>query len=90
MEGLDETCEQATKRIENQGEGFRKLAKQVLSWVIHAKRPLSTVELRHALAGMVKLDEEFLPEVEFLSSICAGLVTVDKQSNIIHFVSNTT
>jgi hypothetical protein len=31
-----------------------------------------------ARAGMAKLDEDFLPEVEFLSSIC------------IHFVSNTT
>src|SRR5271163_3815099 len=38
MERLDETCEQAMKELKTRGEGFRKLARQVLSWyswVIH-------------------------------------------------------
>src|SRR5271156_506373 len=42
--GLDQMYAQAMKRIESQGEGFRDLAKKVLSWVIHAKRTLSTAE----------------------------------------------
>ena len=93
MKGLDETYKQAMERIESQGEGFRKLAKQILSWVTHAKRPLSTAELRHALAvkaDMAKLDEDFLPEVEVLSSICAGLVIVDEQGEIVRLVHYTT
>src|SRR2546421_7523911 len=81
------------ERIESQREGFRRLAKHVLSWVIHANRPLSTAELQHALAvkaGMAKLDKDFLPEVEVMGSICAGLVTVDKQSRIIRLVHYST
>src|SRR5947207_5778174 len=42
MRGLDMTYEQAIKRIDGQEEGFRELAKHVLSWLIYAKRPLTT------------------------------------------------
>ena len=92
MKGLDETYEMAMKRIEGQEEGYRKLAKQVLLWVTYAKRALSTTEVQHALAislGITKLDEDYLPEVEILDSVCAGLVTVDKNSDIIRLVHYT-
>ena len=91
--GLDKTYEQAMKRIEGQEEGYRDLAKLILSWIVHARRPLSTFELQHALAvraGMAELDEDFVPEVEVLGSICAGLITVDEQSNTIRLVHYTT
>ena len=48
--GLDETYKQAMKRIEGQDKGYRELARQVLSWITYAKSPLTTAELRHALA----------------------------------------
>ena len=93
VKGLDTMYEQAMKRIDGQEEDFRELAKQVLSWVTHAKRPLTTVELQHALAvrdGAVELDKDFVPEVEDLVSVCAGLITVDEQSDIIRWVHYTT
>ena len=93
IKGLDETYEQAMRRIEGQGEGYRNLAKQVLSWVTHSKRALSTAEVRHVLAvrvGIADLDEEFLPEVEILGSVCAGLVTVDENTDFIRLVHYTT
>jgi hypothetical protein len=93
IEGLDMMYEQAIKRIDGQEEGFRALAKQVLSWVTHTKTPLTTTELQHALAirnGAAELNEDFIPEVEDLISVCAGLVTVDKQSNIIRWIHYTT
>jgi len=93
MEGLEETYEQAIKRIEGQEEGDRELAKRVPAWVTHAKRALHTAEVQHALAvnvGMAELDEDFLPEVEILGSVCAGLVTIDKKSDIIRLVHYTT
>jgi hypothetical protein len=93
MKGLDETYRQAMKRIEGQEKGYQELAKQVLSWVAYAKRALSTAEVQHALAvspGMPKLDKDFLPEVEILDSICAGLVTIDEESNVIRLVHYTT
>ena len=91
-QGLDTTYEQAMERIEGQEADSRMLARQVLSWVIHAKRPLSGPELRHALGvrtGMSELDDDFLPELEDLVSVCAGLVTVDEESDIIRLVHYT-
>ena len=93
IDGLDKTYEQAMKRIEDQGSRVQELAKHILGWIIHAKRPLSTAELRHALGvrpGAEKLDEDYLPSIQVLRSVCAGLVTVDKQSGIVRLVHYTT
>jgi ankyrin repeat protein len=93
VKALDKTYEQAMKRIEGQEEGYRKLAKQILSWVAHANRALSTAEIQHALAvtmDMTDLDRDFVPEVEILGSICAGLITIDEKSDIIRLVHYTT
>jgi hypothetical protein len=81
------------ERIEGQIMNSRDLAKQALSWITCAKRPLTTSELRHALGveiGESELDGENLPEVEDIISVCAGLMTVDEQSNIIRLVHYTT
>ena len=70
-----------------------ELAKQVLSWVTRAKRQLTTSELQHALAveiGEPELDEDNLPQVDDLVSVCAGLVTVDNESGVIRLVHYTT
>ena len=81
------------KRIEGQVKDQEELAKQVLSWITCAMRPLTTSELRHALAvevGQADLDKENLPEIEDMVSVCAGLVTIDGESNIIRLVHYTT
>ncbi len=80
------------ERIGGQVKDQEELAKQVLSWITYAKRPLTTSELQHALAvevGEFALDEENLPQIEDMVSVCAGLVTVDKESNIIRLVHYT-
>ena len=90
---LDHAYAQAMERIVGQEGGLRELAKKVLSWVTCAKRPLTTLELQHALAveiGTSELDEENLPEIEDMVSLCAGLVTVDRESNVIRLVHYTT
>ena len=79
------------ERIE--GQAGAKLAKQVLSWITCARRPLTTIELQHALAvevGESKLDEDNVPQIEDMVSVCAGLVTVDGESGIIRLVHYTT
>jgi hypothetical protein len=81
------------KRIESQGEGFRELAKKVLFWVIHTKRTLSTAELQYALAvqpGNRVINKDFIPGIEIIGPICAGLVVVDIQSNVVRLVHYTT
>ena len=81
------------ERIKGQVKDQEELATQVLSWIICAKRPLSTSELQHALAvevGEPELDEENLSQIEDVVSVCAGLVTVDEESGIIRLVHYTT
>lgn len=81
------------KRVEGQINDKEELAKQVLMWISCAKRPLRTLELQHALAvevGDSELDDDNIPQVEDMVSVCAGLVTVDEESGIIRLVHYTT
>jgi 23S rRNA A1618 N6-methylase RlmF len=72
------------ERINSQVKDQEELAKQVLWWITYAKRPLTTSELQHALAVEIsesQLDEDNLPQVEDMISVCARLATVDEESN---------
>lgn len=89
----DYAYNEAMKRIAGYDSDSEKLAKQALSWISYAQRPLTASELQHALAveeGDSELDEENLPRVEDMVSVCAGLVTVDDESGIIRLVHYTT
>lgn len=64
----------------------------VLSWITYTQRPLTTEELCHALAveaGESELNPANISDVEDMVSVCAGLVTVDNESNIIQLVHYT-
>lgn len=89
QEGLDFLYEQAMQRINSQPDGPNKLTTKVLEWIVHAKRPLKTMELREALAirpGTRELDHKYLPEVDDMVSVSAGLVIIDGESGIIRLV----
>jgi hypothetical protein len=63
----DHAYEDAVGRIEGQPADEKKLAKQVLSWIIYARRALTTMELQHALGVEVDdsyLDEDNIPDVK--------------------------
>lgn len=80
------------KRIEAQGTEVAALAKDILSWIVFARRPLTTVELQHALAvedGALELDESNVTDVEDMIAACCGLVTVDEESRIIRTMHHT-
>src|SRR6266480_7122313 len=90
---LDDTYDEAIKRIRSQDRGDVELAEKVLYWISYAVRPLTVSEIQHALAtepGDVGLDEEALSDEDILVSVCAGLVTIDQKSNIIRLVHYTT
>jgi nitrate reductase NapAB chaperone NapD len=92
-EEYDYAYKEVMERIEGQIKDSEKFAKDILSWITCAKRPLTTLELRHALAveiGASELDEENLPEIKDMVSVCAGLVTVDEESDIIRLIHYTT
>jgi len=81
------------ERVTGQVKDQEELALQVLSWITCAKRLLRVSELRHALAveiGESQLDNDNLPDIVDMVSVCAGLVTVDSESDIIRLVHDTT
>ena len=83
------TYDMAMERIARRGENDRKLAERVLSWITYAHRPLSLKELQHALAvssEMSVLDPEAIVPEQILTSVCTGLVVIDKNSNIVRLV----
>lgn len=83
----------AMERIHRQPTERQNLAKNVLAWLAFAKRPLKVAELRAAVAVEGKdsnLDEESLVDIEDMVSICAGLVTVDKESQTVILIHYTT
>lgn len=91
-EALDAAYAETIERIDGQQPDCKNLAKQVLIWISHARRPLTTIELQHALAIELqdsKIDQENLPEVEDMVSFCEGLVTIDEESSVIRLVHYT-
>lgn len=89
----DKAYENAMTRIQGQLGEQTELAMQTLSWLVCAKRPLTALELQHALAieeNESGIDEENMPEVEDILAVCAGLVTIENESGIIRLVHYTT
>jgi ankyrin repeat protein len=90
---LDDAYNEAIGRIDGQLLDDSALAKRALSWISYAQRPLTTGELCHALAVELEdeeLDQDNILDVEDIVSVCAGLVTVDEESEVIRLVHYTT
>jgi ankyrin repeat protein len=80
------------ERIENHIADQATLAKRVLSWLSCARRSLTLTELQHALAVEINessFDEDNLPDIEDMISVCSGLVTYKERSHIIALVHYT-
>ena len=87
--GVDDTYNEAMVRIEQQDEERKQLSNCVFSWIVHAFRPLSVRELQHALAvefGTSEIDPEALIDEDILTSVCAGLVVIDKTQHVVRLV----
>jgi hypothetical protein len=83
---LDDIYDEVMDRIKQQNEADKDLATQVLSWITYSLRPLSIKELQHALAVMPEtthLDPDDIINEELLTEVCAGLVVIDQEHNII-------
>jgi hypothetical protein len=81
--------DETMKRITRQNRHHASLAERVLSWIVYSQRPLSLIELRHALAvssEMVAMDLDAIDDEYSLTSVCAGLVVVDDNSGVIRLV----
>jgi hypothetical protein len=83
---LDSAYRETMERIKGQNAFHTKIAGLVLAWVIWATRPLRSLELQHALAAALEedsFDEDNLHRIEDIVSMCAGIITVNEQSNIV-------
>ena len=95
---LDELYREALVRIQNQAGNDGELGMRILSWVTHAKRPLSVDELRYGLAveysdvpeHLEEFDEDNLLSPGSLIDVCAGLVIIDSNSQVVRLVHYTT
>ncbi|KAF3159060.1 hypothetical protein TWF788_004016 [Orbilia oligospora] len=82
----------AMERIESHNKDSKELAKQVLTWIAHAMRPLKASELQCALAveiGTPAFDEENIPDLHRMISVCAGLVITEDESKTMRLVHYT-
>ena len=89
---LDSAYKEALQRIESQKLGCQQLAKSIMSWIVCARKQLTTPELRYALAiedESSELDEDNLPDMSEVIAVCAGLVIIDEKSDVVHLVHYT-
>jgi hypothetical protein len=92
-EAYDQAYTEAMARIGSQIADSQELAKQALSWITCAKRPLTSTELRHALAVEInepEFDDQNLTEIADILNVCAGLVTIDEESGTVRLIHYTT
>jgi ankyrin repeat protein len=88
---LGDVYESTMTRIKGQHEEDCKLAMQTLYWIFYALRPLQIQELQHALAvelGDRGFNKEGVPSEKLLTSVCAGLISINAESNsmsLVHF-----
>ncbi|PNP58742.1 hypothetical protein THARTR1_01758 [Trichoderma harzianum] len=83
-EAYDDAYKGMMRRFDSQNQQRRELARRALSWIVYAKRPLSTTELQQALAvehWHHELDDRNFTSIEDIVSVCAGLVTIVRQSD---------
>ncbi|KAK6518749.1 hypothetical protein TWF506_005888 [Arthrobotrys conoides] len=88
---LQKAYDTTMERIKKREESYQ-LAKNVLQWIVCSRRPLQILELQHALGVEIdkhELDDENIPHIEDVVSVCAGLIVVDKESNVVRLVHYT-
>jgi hypothetical protein len=93
-EGLDSIYEELMIRIKLQNpKDHAELAVKALGWIFYTVRPLTVTEIQHALAieqGDPDLDQDGIPNRDLLISVCAGMVTINDNSDTISLVHYTT
>jgi hypothetical protein len=83
------------ERIYSQNKDDVLLAERVLSWISFAGRTLTVDEMRHAIAVLnleteeTRIDDEGVLDEDLLVAVCAGMVTIDKESRVIRLVHYT-
>lgn len=89
---LGQAFEDTIRRIDNEAQNRREVAKKTLMWILHSCRPLQVNELRYALATQIEEKEFDLDNIlpaRFIVDCCLGLVVIDNGSSVVRFVHHT-
>ncbi|KAJ7574506.1 hypothetical protein C8J56DRAFT_1172812 [Mycena floridula] len=87
LEGLPadiwKSYDNAMLRIDAQGETDSKLAYHIFYWLSCSKRPLTVLELQHAVAvsldsEMTDMEPDAIVDIRILTDVCAGLIITDE------------
>ncbi|KAL3465699.1 ankyrin repeat-containing domain protein [Aspergillus heterothallicus] len=96
VDGLSDLYSAAMKRLNYRGQATQELARAILSWVVHAKRPLTVWELQDALAIRPdtraldrSLIRKYFANIGHLQSVCEGLIEVNSR-DIVRLAHYTT
>ena len=81
------------ERILKQPDSIVNLAKRVLNWVLQAKRPLTMLELQHAIVinnlNSKSIDPEILESSKIILASCLGMVSLSKTDGRVSIVHAT-
>ncbi|KAI9163838.1 Ankyrin repeat, PH and SEC7 domain containing protein secG [Paramyrothecium foliicola] len=83
--GLDPFWQSVIDQIKQQRDGDSQLALEVLSWLVHAKRPLEFSELQRAVSVEdleLGADIRYLVDIDDIISSCKGLVRINTQRKL--------
>jgi len=90
---LQQAYDKARQRIDQQLTSLRCLARKVLTWITLTRCSLTIEELQEAIAiepDMEMLDcDNDLQDEDTIISVCVGLVTVDREKRVVHFIHRT-
>src|SRR5271155_4059854 len=89
--GLRFAYDATIQRILNQGPSRSRRAFGLMKWVLHAKRPLKSAEIEHAVSiehESEDIDRDDIVPATTLASLCAGLVVIDEYGDF-RFIHQT-
>ncbi|KAJ5633328.1 hypothetical protein N7490_009667 [Penicillium lividum] len=89
---LGTAYDNSISRIASQDAALSDMAVKTLSWLTYSRTTLSPEELQHALSirpDMKSIDKKFLPDIETIESLCAGLVMFDRHTRLIRLAHPT-
>ena len=90
---MEATYNEILQRVDDQAEDEAVLAREVLSWLTFALKPLESTVLLQALAINPEdksFEKDAMIHEETILAVCAGLVVIHAESSIVHFVHYTT
>jgi hypothetical protein len=89
--GLRFAYDATIQRILDQGPSRSRRAFELMKWVLHAKRPLKSAEMEHAVSiehESEDIDRDDIVPATTLASLCAGLVVIDEYGDF-RFIHQT-